>query len=540
MLHGVAAQADQLAFGTFSSPDNAANWARKLSATFGQAVDVVETELDTRVLYRVTSAELSDEQRMRMARRADTAGIRYWRLSRAAPKPQGTPQSAATPASEPMPAPDPGPPQTPARSDLERLPAQLGAARLSPPSPVEAPVEGRPQAARAEPVQAKVEWDLGLQTRTFANSGVYGQDRLEGSFSVQMEYFRGWRDDSRSVTVTPFVRVDSADDERTHADLREAYYSRVGDSWDLHVGARRVFWGVTEFHHLIDVVNQTDLVENIDGEDKLGQPMVQLSMVRNWGVLDLFALAGFRERTFPGSDGRVRVPFDIEDDATYESGAERRRMDAALRWSHYLGPFEVGIHHFSGTSRDPMLIPEAGAAGEVVLRPYYPVIDQTGIDAQAFYGDWAFKLEGLTRSGYGDRYAAANVGFERTLVGVFGSRADLGLVAEYMFDERDEEAMNTLFEHDIALGGRVALNDFADTKALIGVIFDTNDDDYFISLEASRRLGNSWLMSVEGRVFSGGEDLHRNTPPAELLSHDYKTAWLQEDDYVQLEFKKFL
>ena len=286
-------------------------------------------------------------------------------------------------------------------------------------------------------------------------------------------------------------------------------------------------------------LGQQVVVENIDGEDKLGQPMVQLSLVRDWGILEVFALAGARERTFPGPDGRLRLPLKVLDDAYYESAAENQRLDGAIRWSHYIGPFELGLHHFSGTSRDPMLLPEASASGDIVLRQYYPIIDQTGIDAQAFYGDWAFKFEGFSRTGYGDRYAAFNAGFERTLVGVLGTRADLGIVAEYLFDERGDDAVNTLFENDIAIGGRLSLNDFADTKGLLGVVIDTQRDDYFVSLEASRRLSQSWLFSVEGRLFGGGEDLDINNMLPVFSDPDYKTAWLQRDDYLQVEFKKF-
>ena len=34
--------------------------------------------------------------------------------------------------------------------------------------------------------------------------------------------------------------------------------------------------------------NQTDGVEDIDSEDKLGQPMVNLTLERDWGALDLY------------------------------------------------------------------------------------------------------------------------------------------------------------------------------------------------------------------------------------------------------------
>ena len=298
---------------------------------------------------------------------------------------------------------------------------------------------------------------------------------------------------------------------------------------------------MTEFNHLVDIINQTDLVESPDGEDKLGQPMAQLSLVRDWGILDLFLLSGFRERTFPGVDGRLRAVLPVDTDgARYASGAGRARVDGAVRWSHQLGPISVGAYHFSGTSRDPRFVPEFRPGTEdVVLVPEYHVIDQTGIDAQAIVGDWAWKLETISRSGHGDRYYAYTAGFERTLVGVFGSRSDLGLVAEYMYDQRGAGAFDTLFENDLALGTRWQANDMADTSALVGMIWDVKTREYVMTLEASRRLGSSWTAVLEGRVFGGVDALKADMPLPQLLDGRYKTRPLQRDDFVQLELTRY-
>jgi hypothetical protein len=307
----------------------------------------------------------------------------------------------------------------------------------------------------------------------------------------------------------------------------------------LHLGVRQVFWGVTEFNHLIDIVNQTDLVDSIDLETKLGQPMAQLSLVRDWGILDFHLLTGFRERTFAGPDGRLRRLIDVDTShATYESAAEELRIDGVIRWSHHLGPVEFGLYQFSGTSRDPEFELRRKPDGEYLLRPHYPVIDQTGLDLQVIAGDWAWKLEALSRSGFGDRYAAFTGGFERTLVGVLGSRTDLGLIVEYLYDERDDEAFNTLFEHDLAFGTRWQVNDVADTQALFGVIWDVETNEYVLKLEASRRVGDTWTLLVEGRVF-GGADEPDPDDPLNSLDPDNKMGPLMRDDYLQLEFTRF-
>jgi hypothetical protein len=110
---------------------------------------------------------------------------------------------------------------------------------------------------------------------------------------------------------------------------------------------------------------------------------------------------------------------------------------------------------------------------------------------------------------------------------------------EYMYDERGDEAYNTLFERDLALGARWSLNDLADSQALLGVILDLDTDEYVVSLEASRRVGAAWTLLLEGRVFGGAEVPDGNAPLGDLLYGPYKSAALQQDDYVQLELTRY-
>ena len=217
------------------------------------------------------------------------------------------------------------------------------------------------------------------------------QNRHGLSLAVQPEFYHPFADDRQSLLFTPFLRLDTADDRRTHVDARELLYQRAFDEAELRVGIGRVFWGVTESYHLVDVINQTDLVENVDREDKLGQPLVNLTLLRDWGDIDLFLLPGFRERTFPGRKGRLRSqPFVDTDRTTYESGAGRNRIDYAVRWSHAIGDVDIGVAHFHGTSREPSLRPACAAppcdpfTGQgFVLAPRYEVVRRTSLDLQA-------------------------------------------------------------------------------------------------------------------------------------------------------------
>jgi hypothetical protein len=207
-------------------------------------------------------------------------------------------------------------------------------------------------------------------------------------------------DNGAQVYFIPFFRLDSADKDRTHFDLRELDFIFTQESWDLRLGVRKVFWGGTETQHLVDILNQTDLLESPDGEEKLGQPMVNLALIRDWGTLDFFVLPFFRERTFPGRSGRLRPPLLIARDKTrYESNAEEWHTDFAVRYFHTIGNWDIGLSHFYGTNREPTLQLGFKASGEPILIPLYEQIHQSGLDVLFIQGNWIWKLEAINRQG---------------------------------------------------------------------------------------------------------------------------------------------
>ena len=380
------------------------------------------------------------------------------------------------------------------------------------------------------PLQPVCSWEVSgyvePELRLFAQEGMQAeQARTDVSLAIQPEFIHE-RGDHQFV-FTPFARIDQQDDERTHADVRELYWLYAGDDWEFQVGIGRVFWGVTESQHLVDIINQTDLVENMDGEDKLGQPMIRGSLVRDWGIVDAFILPGFRERTWPGKKGRLRYPLVVDTDAArYESSREQRHVDWALRWTQTWGDWDIGLAHFSGTSREPQLVPGLNSAGEAVLVPWYPLIEQTSLDLQAVKGDWLWKLEAVSRNGqWRKRYAAATTGFEYTLVGVNDTAIDLGLIAEYLWDERGSNAL-TPFQNDLMAGARITLNDQQSTELLLGLITDLEYDSRVFSIEASRRLFDHFKLMLEVRLFNSGE-------PRDLL-HGFR-----RDDYLQVALAWF-
>ncbi len=288
----------------------------------------------------------------------------------------------------------------------------------------------------------------------------------------------------------------------------------------------KVFWGVTEFVHLIDIINQTDLVENIDGEDKLGQPMIKFSLPLQWGTVDMFLLPYFRERTFPGHNGRLRHAQVIDTNrAKYESSLEEYHIDFALRYSHILGDFDIGISNFTGTGRELTSLIEYKNSGEPDLIPYYEQINQTSIDIQLVEGAWLWKMEAFYRTGQGDGFFAGVGGFEYTLYDIFETGMDVGLLTEYAYDDRDNED-TTPFEDDLMFGIRLTGNDVSTTELLVGMFHDILTGSKVVTTEASRRMGQNYTLSLESRLFLNS-------------SEDDYFYELRSDDYFRIKFSYY-
>lgn len=348
---------------------------------------------------------------------------------------------------------------------------------------------------------------VSIENRWFPQTNLYkDQSRHATGFVFEPEFYfedaEGW-----SFTLVPFLRYDSADSRRTHADIREAYFLLFGelgdDEWELRIGVDRVFWGVIESNHLVDIINQVDLIEHPDQEVELGQLMAHATWSGEWGVAELFVLPHHRERTFPGRDGRLRSGLIVDEDhPTYESSAEQWHTDFALRYSHNFGPFDIGVSMFDGTSREPTLIPRLEPGG-FILVPHYEKIRQFGLDAQMTLETWLFKLEAIRRSGAKnlsleeDDYAAFVVGTEYTFYSVFDSPADFGVIWEWNYDERGEDA-TTIFDDDLFFAIRYALNDLHDTAFFFSMMQDREHSTNVLFLEFNRRLTDQWSMVVEG------------------------------------------
>lgn len=365
--------------------------------------------------------------------------------------------------------------------------------------------------------------NLGLAYRKYTQSAIF-ENQTDGGFSVraQAEVREKWNDDSTVLTFLPFYRYDDLDGERSHGDIRQFDLVHSSGDWEYQAGIGKVFWGVAESAHLVDVINQTDGVESLDGEDKLGQPMVKIGRFVNDGLISLYIMPYFRERTFPGEEGRLRFfsPIDTNS-AQYESPQKERHVDYALRMQKSVDSVDIGLSYFDGTSRAPIILFEETSER---LFPYYNQVEQTGVDAQYTGEKWVWKLEAIYREYLDTSYHAQVGGFEYTIPGFLETNIELGLIAEYHHDSRGD-ILDAPFQDDVFLGSRWVFNDF-DADCLIGGYSDLHNGSKSFLIEFALRLSNQVQLNVEAQAFS---DVDQNDS-----FYDFRN-----DDFIEIEFNYF-
>lgn len=379
------------------------------------------------------------------------------------------------------------------------------------------------------------------------------QEQKEALGSVAFEPEISWKSESEQhrIRFKTFGRYSDPDGHRDHVDIREFYYNYAGSGWQVEAGINKVYWGVVESLHLVDVINQTDVVESVNGEAKLGQPMISFGLEQEWGNVDLYVLPFFRERRYPDGPERFRLSLNGEaikydkNDPLFDSHEEDNHVDSAIRWANDFEALNVGISYFYGTNREPIpiladivVIDPLTPVISMVMAGYYEQMEQTGIELQYLYEAWAFKLEATSKNLDSGDYNSAVAGFEYTLNDLEPWGADLGLLVEYLWNDRrsvdifplslEALAANDLallgmltpaelaalrqsalipgdylspFEDDIFIATRFALNDVGSTEFLAGVIVDIDDQTTSASFEGSTRIGDNVRISLNIYLF---------------------------------------
>lgn len=373
-------------------------------------------------------------------------------------------------------------------------------------------------------------WETDLSTELEVENQLFNTDALylnqkshflSGALKPKLDINSS--DGKHFFKIELFARGSFHDINRSHFDIRQAYYQRKINSWNFTIGVRRVFWGVTESNHLVDIINQIDALESTDGSEKLGQTMVQVSKKFFLGNFDFFYLPYSRKIQFASETGRNRFPIALNrDDIDFTSRNKQWQPSFAMRWSKTIKNISFGLSHFYGNSREPLFLGFSPLTG---LNLSYPVINQSGFDFQYNTNALILKLESIYRTSNLQEFIALTSGFEYTLGNINGNGLDIGIVSEYTYDSRKLLTFSG-FDNDLFLGSRIALNDDKNTECIFGGLFDLNKSTKLFRLQASRRLGNSFKIALKTNILT-------NVDTNEILYN------FRNDDLIELKISKF-
>ncbi len=376
-----------------------------------------------------------------------------------------------------------------------------------------------------------INFELGTSVQYFPNSpSATSQEdyHLDSNSYARIDWDKDFAEGKFRLLIDANAHYDRYDSNRRRADFSELALTYFQDDLDISAGVLTEFWGVTESRHLVDIINQTHIADNIDEETKLGQPMIKTQWHQGWGSLQFYWLPLFRERVYPSDSARLGPGDEIRyGHARYESSDRDHHQDFALRYSKTLDTWDIGLAHFNGTSREPLLLINPSQLPSISFTPYYEQIEQTSLDMQRTSDSLLLKLEAISRSSkLQGRYAAAVTGFEYTQVGIFNSAMDLGYLGEYLYDERGDKA-TTPFANDIFLGLRLVANNIAQTTYLLGAYCDADTRSRAWRFEMNTRLRDGLTLSIEAQAFT-------HQPTTDLL------YGLRDDDYLTLGLQWYL
>ena len=359
------------------------------------------------------------------------------------------------------------------------------------------------------------EWNgrVDLDARVFPAAASGTIESTQG-MNVMLEGFQDLGDHRAVVELVG--RYDRRDSGRRSLEARQAYLRFLVGEGDVFIGHRQTFWGTAESANPVDLINQSDGAAQDGKEAKLGAPSVSYEQDLDVGLLQLWYMPHFRERTFNDADAHPSAGLPMAA-AQFDRDRGANADDVAARLSTYAGDWDLAFSAFHGTARDPILVVAGGS-----VTPTYPRLKSLGLEAQ-YTGDASlWKFEVLSGEQSGDDVLAAVGGVEYTLYGLAGRVWDLGLIAEVSRDDRPQataDQMNTL-------GGRLTLNDTQDTSVLVLASRDADNEQSFYSVEATRRITKTSSLSLEGRWY----DADRPTLPLGVLA---------DDDELRMRFSVF-
>ena len=210
--------------------------------------------------------------------------------------------------------------------------------------------------------------------------------------------------------------------------------------------------------------------------------------------LDSFAVCSylptFTERSFPT---RPSFGLPVSDNAIIED--DEQKGGFAARGFFYFDDMEFGLSYFQGTRRDPLLMKLV----QTQLTPFYLHTQNLLFDGVYLGEALTYKLEAKFGRELDRQFFASNLGIEYPLYLLEESITDWVLVAEYLYDDREEKG-ESHGQNDLFLGTKFNFGDNQAGQVRLLYSYDLQFSSQYADLTYSYRLSD--YLRINAKVIA--------------------------------------
>jgi len=374
--------------------------------------------------------------------------------------------------------------------------------------------------------------ELRFETRKFKDDEVDRtiDDAMAVYTRAEIKYFQ----ESYNATFRGYALADSKDNTRdnlTIEDLFFTYYLKKDESASLSAGYKIFNWSATEAFHPADILNSQNYDSNIESLDKIGELNVDTSFKTPYGNFSLLYLPYAQAPKYPKQRSRLGASVNLTRPVWVtskdETNIQNWHHQGALKYSNSVGSGDLSLHAVYHLNTVNPIVGKRIIYEHILFfslpvgiefTPYYFRALQLGGTYQyALDGGWLIKTEAAYRDFLDDEVIIQTLKGNR-------SPQDHGIIAvgtEYGFSMEAGGESNivlefqtlvgpnklarselSVFQNDVMLGYRLALNDTLGREFFLSLIRDIErQNETLYNFNYTQRLNDNWKIKTGFRVF---------------------------------------
>jgi len=370
--------------------------------------------------------------------------------------------------------------------------------------------------------------EVALETRVFENDG--NPQSIDNAFALKARLEASYKHKISNKKLKEKLRllgrVDRQDSERRHFIVEEAWVDIKGYPLRIRAGSQMLNWTATEAFHPADIINSRNLDSNIENQEKIGEPMISMTLKFEGGNLTAYYMPIYITpiNTSPSSrlsifdpgtqtDRLVRIGIDGEEDKD-EFGHQW-----ALKYSRTIDQTDFslyGVEHLDRHQPTAVIDPS-----NLKVVPIYQYVVQFGttvthiVDSVILKMEYAHRIypspknktyflqsiekKDFSQLALGLEYGWSNKNFTETTL-LIEAQTILGL-------RKTKRASTSFFQRDMLLGLRHAFNDDMGKELFFSIIFDIErSKEYLFNLSYSQRLSDTISIKTGARIIYAPSD----------------------------------